>query len=486
MLGLATAVALGAWTGTFSLTVNSTPVSASVQLSPRTAAVAFGPGHLSLLTVKATVRGSHVHFVVPGAPSSLVFDGMRVGRLLEGTVRQGTLRGTFRFHPGRSRVLPALGLYKSTAGSAVAIVKAEGLPTWLVELPSGRIHGLSAGLTTVGSRLGRTSGDGTLELAPNRVTWRRRNAATIYARVVVRQQEVRVGATAATLTLPTGRGPFPAVAMVHGSGPQTRQEFQVFAAYCELLGIGVLADDKRGVGQSQGTYPGESATPGTIDRLAKDAQAEVRFLAALPRVDRGRVGLLGDSQAGWIIALAAAREATVRWAVPLVGPTVTVGESDLWAGLAGGGQAPASASRTKMLHEVRKAGPGGFDPLPSLRKLKIPVHWVFADDDRNVPTELCIERLRDVRAGHDFSWSLIHATHTLLDVPGGLNAGLQSSRGFGSTLFSAVGAWLEAHHIVDRGAMPPKRCEGAATKRRGTHPQWLASRERTCGARAGS
>src|SRR5207244_289981 len=135
-----------------------------------------------------------------------------------------------------------------------------------------------------------------------------------YTRVALRQREIRVGVDAATLTLPQGAGPFPAVAMVHGSGPQTREEFQAFAAYCELLGIAVLADDKRGVGQSGGVYPGERASDSTIDVLARDAQVEARFLAALPGIDPARVGLLGDSQAGWIIALAAAREQAIRWA----------------------------------------------------------------------------------------------------------------------------------------------------------------------------
>jgi len=66
----------------------------------------------------------------------------------------------------------------------------------------------------------------------------------------------------------------------------------------------VLADDKRGVGQSTGAYPGERASAATLDVLARDAQREVRYLASQPKIDGSRVGLLGDSQAGWIIALA--------------------------------------------------------------------------------------------------------------------------------------------------------------------------------------
>jgi dienelactone hydrolase len=45
----------------------------------------------------------------------------------------------------------------------------------------------------------------------------------------------------------------------------------------------------------------------------------VRFLATQPEIDRSRIGLEGDSQAGWIIPLAAAREPTVSFAIALAG-----------------------------------------------------------------------------------------------------------------------------------------------------------------------
>jgi pimeloyl-ACP methyl ester carboxylesterase len=386
-----------------------------------------------------------LRFTVPGG---VVFAGEVNGHTFRGTVAQGELRGTFRLVPGRLRSLPALGLYRARNGAGVAIVQAEGFPTWLVELPSGDIHGLGRSLTTVGGTAGARTGDGTLEVTPNRITWRRHGAAAAYGRVLLHQREVRVGRSAATLTLPDGLGPFPAVAMVHGSGPQARDEFQVFAAFCELLGFAVIADDKRGIGESQGRYPGESASAPTVDLLARDAEAEVRFLTTLPQVDPRRVGLLGDSQAGWIIALAAAREPAVRWVVPLAGPTVSVDETDTFASLAGQGLTPPSEPFDRILAQVRARGPGGFDPAPYLRKLSIPAFWVFADDDRNVPTQLCIERLTALQPGHDFTWTVIHATHTLLDLPSGLNDEIPRSRGFGAGLFSRVAEWLRARAIA--------------------------------------
>ncbi len=447
-LALAPAAHAADWSGTFSLPESAEAVRIAVQLSGSHAAVALGPGHAGRTTVPARLRGGRLHFTL----GAVAFDGTVRGGAIAGRVSQGTLRGSFRLVRGRDARTLALGLYRSASGDAVAVVEpGEGFPTWLVELPSGNIHGLGASLTTVGTRAGNRTGDGTLAVAPTGLVWTHRGTSVRYERVPLRQREVRVGDVAATLTLPPGSGPFPAVAMVHGSGPHGREEFQVFGAYCALLGVAVLADDKRGIGQSRGTYPGEAATPHTIDVLAKDAQAEVRYLASLPQVDATRVGLLGDSQAGWIIALAAARERTVRWAVPLVGPTVSVDESDGWGALAGRGVGAPSGTPAAMLAEVRAAGRGGFDPEPSLRRLGIPVHWVFADDDRNVPTELCIERLRALQDGHDYSWTVVHATHTLLELPSGLNAEIARSRGFATELWPDVGTFLRGHGIVRSG-----------------------------------
>src|SRR5215203_6177865 len=57
-----------------------------------------------------------------------------------------------------------------------------------------------------------------------------------------------------TLDLPPGPGPFPAIVAGHGSGKLTRQNLAGFAAQWNRLGFAVLRFDKRGVGESTGTY----------------------------------------------------------------------------------------------------------------------------------------------------------------------------------------------------------------------------------------
>jgi pimeloyl-ACP methyl ester carboxylesterase len=443
---LAVAALAGSWTGSFTLPAASTPVAIAVTAHGTTATVSLGPGHAGATGVAVTASGTRISFRFPGSPADIVFAGTVAGSRVSGTVAQGKLRGRFALARGAAPAVSALGLYRSDAGAVVAIIQAEGLPTWLVELPSGATHGLNGSLTTVGTLLGDTSGEGRLAVDAKGLTWTHDGAGVRYRRVGLRQREVRIGSLAGTLTLPPGAGPFAAAVLVHGSNAAGREEFQTFSAYLESIGVAVLAVDKRGVGQSGGTFPGSRASERTIGLLASDAQAQVRFLRTLAAIDKSRIGLLGASLAGWVIALAAARDSGVRWAVPLVGPTTTVGETDLFASLAGVEESPPSASRADMLAQVRASGPGGFDPLPSLRSLSIPVFWVYGDDDRNVPTELCVERLQSLQAGHEFSWVVLHMTHALIDLPTGLYSSLSRSRGFNAALFPAVGAWL-----ADRG-----------------------------------
>src|SRR6185312_6876580 len=64
---------------------------------------------------------------------------------------------------------------------------------------------------------------------------------------------------AGTISLPNGKGPFPAVLLIAASGPEGRDEeveghhvFVVLADYLLRHGIAVLRYDKRGVGASSG------------------------------------------------------------------------------------------------------------------------------------------------------------------------------------------------------------------------------------------
>jgi uncharacterized protein len=218
---------------------------------------------------------------------------------------------------------------------------------------------------------------------------------------------------AGTLTLPPGDGPFPAAVYVSGSGPTLREESHWLDGLFVAHGIAVLAYDKRGIGQSGGVYAGDLATEGTIAQLAGDAVAAGRFLRAQAHIDPARVGFYGLSQGGWIIPQAAVRAGTaISWSVIESGPAVTEGEADTFAQLA------ATMTLAQAGRQARAAA-GGYDPLPWLDGLAIPVLWLYGGNDHAQPTEHSLEIVRSLESRHAFTDALFpNAPHPLLDAGG--------------------------------------------------------------------
>lgn len=127
-----------------------------------------------------------------------------------------------------------------------------------------------------------------------------------------------------TLTIPKGKGPFPAMVLVSGSGQQNRdgelmnhRPFWVIADHCARHGIAVLRYDDRGMGGSTGEV--ESAT--SMD-FSYDAEAAFDFLRKQKHIDASRVGILGHSEGGIINFMVSARRPEVAFLVSLAGPAV--------------------------------------------------------------------------------------------------------------------------------------------------------------------
>ncbi|TDX01575.1 alpha/beta fold hydrolase [Dinghuibacter silviterrae] len=127
-----------------------------------------------------------------------------------------------------------------------------------------------------------------------------------------------------TLTMPDGKGPFPAAVLISGTGRQDRdgtmaghKMFAVIADSLRLHGIAVLRVDDRGVGETNGNF--DSAT--TKD-FANDALTGLHFLQRIPGIDPHRVGLIGHSEGGAAACIAASESADVAFVVSLSGPGV--------------------------------------------------------------------------------------------------------------------------------------------------------------------
>jgi pimeloyl-ACP methyl ester carboxylesterase len=253
---------------------------------------------------------------------------------------------------------------------------------------------------------------------------------------------------AGTLYLPnkSSGSRVPAVAMIHGSGPQDRHGYAsligLMAQRLARNGIAVLAYDKRGVGGSSGDW-----TRAGFGDLAADAAAALTALRAHSAVDPVRVGLAGSSQAGWIAAEAIRSQADPAFVmlVGAAGSALSAAEQNLYntrvrmkcAGIADGDirlaldqqqaffaarQDPNQNAALAALSARARMRPGlsdwlfpetiargansewydvldvEFDPLPVWRSYSGKAYFLFGGADDSTPSAEAASRLATVRS----------------------------------------------------------------------------------------
>jgi uncharacterized protein len=435
------------------------PFAMSVELRGRRAVLALGPGHPARTEVPARISRGRVWFTLRGRPG-IAFDGrVRKGRLV-GTFRQGSLAGRFNLRRGRPLEAASISLYRFPDGRPLGIFAGFG-PRAAVLYEDGEIRATyptGPGTYAIGAGVGtRSPTSGIASFRTDHMLWRGERAQ----RVPLRQEEVLVRSgrvfLACTLTIPPGSGRRPALTFAHGAGEAPRAFNLILAQYANHLGLVTLSCDKRGIAQSGGEYPGEFPSTPAVDQYARDTEAQARWLAAQPEVDRARLGVAGGSQAGWIMPLAARREPAIRFMLGLVSPTLTVGETDMWADLNGNGQSIPTRTEEEIEAEVRRNGPSGFDPMPSIRAMRIPAIWLYGGKDRTVPSRLCVERLDPVarEPGRDFTYRIFPGgNHGLILTANGLQAEAARSNRLVESLYPTIRSWLAARGFTGSSPQP--------------------------------
>ncbi|MGW0246942.1 alpha/beta hydrolase family protein [Nocardia goodfellowii] len=249
-------------------------------------------------------------------------------------------------------------------------------------------------------------------------------------------------AIAGTLTKPQGNGPFPAVLLITGSGPQDRNEelmghkpFLLLADTLTRAGYAVLRADDRGVGGTGGKLDDAN-----YDDLTADAAAGVNFLRGRAEIDKTRIGLLGHSEGGYLAPQVAARpDSGVAFVILMAGPSVSgrdvlieqnrvllgaAGESPEaiekqvrfvaeWSQLLSSGDVagakavqrrhnetvpPEQRQPEAALDALNTRYTGSFlayDPAPALSALRVPVFAFFGSKDLQVPPSQSEQPMRD-------------------------------------------------------------------------------------------
>jgi cyclophilin family peptidyl-prolyl cis-trans isomerase/pimeloyl-ACP methyl ester carboxylesterase len=260
-------------------------------------------------------------------------------------------------------------------------------------------------------------------------------------------EEVRVARDAGvslggTLTIPsTGRGPFPAVVTITGSGTQDRDEFIPFAGGIRLYrevadtlgrrGIAVLRLDDRGMGASTGSTAGV-----TSEVFADDIRAAIAYLRTRREIDPDRIGVVGHSEGGSIAPMVAATDLRLKAMVALGAP----GEKGIEISMAQNRyivDTDTSLTQVKrdsiltwaraQLDPARQTDPWvkfwmSYDPAPTARQVKAPTLIIQGATDRQVPPDQAEKLAAMIRAGgnRDVTVRVIPAVnHLFVDDPSG-------------------------------------------------------------------
>jgi pimeloyl-ACP methyl ester carboxylesterase len=257
------------------------------------------------------------------------------------------------------------------------------------------------------------------------------------ARVAFRGQGIRL---VGKVTSPATPGRHPAVAIVHGSEAGDRDGYDLLVNFYSSLGYVVLSYDKRGVGDSGGFHV-ERATAANIDNLAGDAVGALRALSVRKDVDPGRLGLVGGSQAGWIIPRAATKSPLVRFAVVTAGPAVSVGEQEAYVSLTAQGALVPPPTDAAIRAGLEGVQPSGFDPRADLARLSIPSLWLYGAEDKTIYAPQSTEVLGTLTSRPTVRL-FPAAGHFVLDTPHGLSAEVPRAHRFADGFFPAIAGWL--------------------------------------------
>jgi dienelactone hydrolase len=373
------------------------------------------PGRLT-----AAVAALLVACVLPaGAAASDLGAAVGAYRFADGSVvslveQDGALR-LVDYRSGALRVLTERSLGSFVGGPGVSLPEPVTVRVALVEGPRGRSTGLR--------RDGRVATR--IPLVTDRAT--------------LSSGDVRLSAR---LLRPPGRGPFPAIVIVPGSVPAHADTYDLWALFFASRGFAVLSYDKRGVGSSTGRYV-RAATDANLRALAGDALAGVEWLRRRSDVDATRIGLSGGSQAGWTIAIAAARSPHVRFAALQSAPAMSVGRQLAYGAVTRDGALAPSDERIRAA--LQGAADSGYDPRPDLAALRIPVLWQQGAADKRMYTPETLENLSAIEAAgpHAFTVRVYPGgAHSLRLTANGTIAEERTSPGFVPGVFQDLGDWL--------------------------------------------
>jgi dienelactone hydrolase len=186
----------------------------------------------------------------------------------------------------------------------------------------------------------------------------------------------------------SGAGPWPAMVLVHGGGGKA---FYDWAEHWAKRGYVALAMDTAGCGPD-GLLPDGSPDQSDATKFREFTDADTRemwtyhavsavirgvsLLAALPEVDRDRIGITGISWGGYLTCIVAGLDDRLKVAVPVYG-----------CGYLGVNSAWKATSLARLSPETRDRWLRAFDPSQYLGGVNCPILFLNGSNDFAYPLD---------------------------------------------------------------------------------------------------
>lgn len=462
---------------------------------------------LAVLLMGAGVAATAAGAERPAAPAAACYSGAYL--LSDGTRMvfspSGEKKLRYRLMDGRSGVM-APAAATSTAGAASRAVEFHSTPGWSGREPEvasvARFPSCSAGTVTF-----------QWVTAPA-LSGKRIPQPVIPARFASGSDVELFG----ELHLPAASKPRTVIVLQFGSGYESAVLNNYVQHLLPLKDLAVFVFDKRGTGQSTGKLTMDFGT------LSDDMAAAVRQVRTMRQVAGVPVGLMGESQGGWVVPLTASK-VPVDFTIVSYGLAISPQEENRQEMLGvlhtrGYDKDPTVAAHAREvlaatervmfsrfaegldeLSRLRAAygkeqwykDLGGdytdvlanaseaeilaikayfdfpydlqYDPLPALRALKVPSLWVVAGKDTEAPSAATLAVLRQVQSeGVPIDVAVFpnadHGIYEVVDTPEGVQDLDRHSAGY----FDLLGDWAvrrELHGSFGSAVLTPRKAGGA-------------------------
>lgn len=257
------------------------------------------------------------------------------------------------------------------------------------------------------------------------------------------------------LIKPNGPGPYPAIVLLHGAGSSHQKYdkpyFKYHANAFLKKGFAVLVYTKRGSGTSSFDYKYF-----TYEKLLSDAEASIDFLNTQNDIDHDNIGVMGVSESGWFTPELAYRNPNIRFIINRVSSPFNIIHTvsheiemdalaegftkkeiddvilpfskEIWqyyidvykdSTLVNSSQRKAINDKLGQLNKHERFGKWFtfnelepynslsyeasakrflYDPMPYFNKLTIPMFYVLAGKDKNIPTKKVVEFLDNIKS----------------------------------------------------------------------------------------